>query len=94
MPSLAVVVFQVMPYGAVVSSVPRSLPSSLNCTPTAPVAVALTATEPLTVALLAGALIDTERPGSANARIVPASPAVTPFQEPAKTLPSATIGAA
>src|SRR5262245_4115927 len=35
-PLLAVVVFHETLYGAVVSSFPRLLPSSLNCTPTTP----------------------------------------------------------
>src|SRR5438128_1534497 len=49
-------------YGAVVSSVPRLAPSSLNCTPTTPTlseAVAETVTVPETVAPLAGAVIAT-----------------------------------
>jgi hypothetical protein len=57
---LAVVVFQVIPYGMVVSSAPRLAPSSLNWTPATPTlspAVADTATAvPETVAPLAGAV--------------------------------------
>ncbi len=48
--------------GEVVSSAPRLAPSSLNCTPVTPMlsaAVAVTATLPATVALLAGAVTDT-----------------------------------
>src|ERR1051326_8562407 len=62
-PSAAVVLSHVIEYGAVVSSMPRFAPSSLNCTPATPTlsaAVALTATvAPETVAPPAGAVIDT-----------------------------------
>ena len=56
-PLLAVVVFQLMEYGEVVSSAPRVAPSRRNCTPTTPtlsVAVALSVTVALTVLPLAG----------------------------------------
>ena len=51
--------FQATEYGAVVSSAPRSAPSSRNCTPTTPTlsdALAVTFTEPDTVAPAAGAV--------------------------------------
>ena len=58
-----VVEFQVIEYGEAVSSVPKLFPSSWNCTPTTPTlsdALAETATdEPDTVALFAGAVIET-----------------------------------
>src|SRR5439155_4970281 len=52
-PLLAVVVFQETAYGATVTSAPRFVPSSLNCTPTTPtlsLALAETVTVPDTVA--------------------------------------------
>ncbi len=59
-PLVAPVVFQVSEYGDVpVTSAPRFAPSSLNCTPataTLSAAVAVTVTEPLTVAPAAGAV--------------------------------------
>ena len=62
-PLLALVLSQVIAYGAVVSSAPRLAPSSLNCTPTTPTlsaAVAATATlAPDTVAPVLGAVIAT-----------------------------------
>src|SRR6266851_5636773 len=61
-PAVAVAVFQATEYGAVVTSVPRFEPSSLNWTPTTPtlsVAVALTVVVPVTVAPFAGAVIAT-----------------------------------
>src|SRR5207245_11801146 len=61
-PLPAVVVFQETEYGATVTSAPRFVPSSLNCTPTTPtlsVALAETVTAPDTEALAAGAVIDT-----------------------------------
>ena len=51
-----------MVYRAVVSSAPSGVPPSRNCTPTTPTlsdALALTVTLPETVALLAGAVIET-----------------------------------
>jgi hypothetical protein len=63
-PFAIVVVFQVTPYGALVSSAPRFAPSTLNCTPTTPRlsdALADTVTVvPLIVAPIAGALTETE----------------------------------
>ncbi len=59
LPFVVVVVVQVIEYGLVVSSAPRFAPSRRNCTPVTPTlsdAVAETATAPLTVAPLAGAL--------------------------------------
>src|SRR5881409_437623 len=56
------VVFHEREYGAAVTSAPTLTPSSLNCTPTTPtlsVALAETVTVPATVALAAGAVIDT-----------------------------------
>ena len=56
------VVFHDIEYGAVVSSAPIFVPSTLNCTPATPTlseAVADTVTVLWTVALLAGALIAT-----------------------------------
>jgi hypothetical protein len=58
----AVVVSQVMPYGAVVSSEPSGWPSWRNCTPATPtssLAVAATLTLPDTTAPAAGAVTDT-----------------------------------
>src|SRR5262249_41324206 len=57
-----VVVSQAIDQGAAVSSAPRLLPSSLNCTPTTPTlsdALADTVTVPSTVAPLDGAVIET-----------------------------------
>src|SRR5947208_7854367 len=59
---MVVVVFQEMVYGAVVSSAPRFVPSSLNCTPMTPalsVALAETLTVPATIAPEVGAVMDT-----------------------------------
>src|SRR5438876_4432268 len=61
-PLLAVVVFQETEYGATVTSAPRFVPSSLNCTPTTPtlsLALAETLIVPATEAPMAGAVIDT-----------------------------------
>ena len=61
-PLVAVAVFQLTEYGLVVSSAPRFTPSSRNCTPTTPTlseALAETVTVPVTVAPLAGAVIET-----------------------------------
>src|SRR2546430_17389857 len=61
-PSEASVVFQLVGYGAVVTSAPRLAPSSLNCTPTTPtLSVALAETEivPETVEPADGAVIET-----------------------------------
>ena len=61
-PLLAVAVFQETLYGLDVSSLPKLTPSSLNCTPATPVsslALAVTETDPDTVALFAGADTDT-----------------------------------
>ena len=57
-------VFHEMEYGAVVSSAPKFLPSIWNCTPDTPMlsdAVAVIACVPETVALFAGAVMETER---------------------------------
>ena len=54
--------FQLVLYGAAVSSAPRFAPSSLNCTPTTPTlsdAVAETVTVPETVLPSAGAVRET-----------------------------------
>ena len=54
-------VFQVIEYGAVVSSAPRGAPSSRNCTPATPtlsVALADTVTFPETTDPAAGAVMD------------------------------------
>src|SRR5450432_1692733 len=62
LPPDTVVVFQLMPYGAVVSSAPRFAPSRRNWTPATPsssVALAEIATAPDTVDPLAGAVIET-----------------------------------
>ena len=62
-PFVAVVVFQDTEYGEIVSSAPRALPSSLNCTPATPTlseALAETLTVPETVAPPLGAETDTE----------------------------------
>src|SRR5213593_1686586 len=56
------VVFQEIAYGAAVTSAPKLTPSSLNCTPTTPtlsVALAETVIVPETVALAAGAVMET-----------------------------------
>src|SRR5258706_4633257 len=61
-PLLAEVVSQDTEYGAAVSSTPRLIPSSLNCTPTTPTlseALAVTLVVPKTVAPEAGAVIFT-----------------------------------
>src|SRR3989475_595016 len=61
-PAEASAVFQLVAYGAVVTSAPRLAPSSMNCTPTTPtlsVALAEIVTVPATVAPLAGAVIET-----------------------------------
>src|SRR5262245_52105045 len=58
-PFAAPIVFHGIEYGAVVSSVPRGLPSNLNCTPTTPTASDASAAmvnDPTTVALSAGAV--------------------------------------
>src|SRR3989454_2930866 len=58
-PAEASAVFQLVAYGAVVTSAPRLAPSSMNCTPTTPtlsVALAEIVTVPATVAPLAGAV--------------------------------------
>src|SRR5205823_1235260 len=55
----AAVVSHVMEYGAVVASAPRSMPSSLNCTPATPtlsLAFALTVTVPVRLAPAVGAV--------------------------------------
>src|SRR5690349_16973269 len=55
-------VFQEVVYGVPRSSAPRFAPSSLNCTPATPtlsLALAVIDTTPDTVALFAGAVIDT-----------------------------------
>src|SRR5436309_14111278 len=60
LPLAAPVVFHETAYGALVSSAPRLLPSSLNCTPTTPtssLALAVTVTVFDTVAPPAGAVI-------------------------------------
>ena len=60
-PLLAVVLFQAIEYGAVVSSTPRLTPSSLNCTPATAMlsaAVAVRLTVPVTVPA-AGAVSET-----------------------------------
>ena len=60
---VAVAVFQLVEYGAAVSSAPRFWPSSLNCTPATPTsseAVAVTFTDPESVAPWAGAVTDTD----------------------------------
>src|ERR1043166_8247322 len=63
LPLVAVTVFQLTLYGDVVSSAPRLLPSSLNCTPTPPtlsLAAADTVTSvPETVTPAAGTVIET-----------------------------------
>src|SRR4029453_11637234 len=62
MPLPTDVVFHEIEYGALVSSAPTFVPSTLNCTPataTLSEAVADTVTVFCTVALLAGALIET-----------------------------------
>src|SRR5439155_389764 len=62
LPLPIVVEFQLIVYGAAVSSAPRLAPSSLNCTPTTltlSAAVAETATVPFTVTPPAGAVIET-----------------------------------
>ncbi len=62
-PSTAVVVFQDIEYGEVVSSVPRLAPSSLNCTPTTEtlsLAFAETVTVAEMVAPPAGAVMETD----------------------------------
>ena len=84
---LAVVLFHVTEYGAVVSSLPRLAPSSRNWTPATAAlsdAVAATATEvPATVALFAGADIET-------VGAVVSAPAVTvSAKEVLRTLPPA-----
>src|SRR5207245_829497 len=59
---VAVVVGQEIVYGAAVTSAPKLTPSSLNCTPTTPtlsVALAETVIVPETVALAAGAVMET-----------------------------------
>src|SRR5438093_10228533 len=59
-PFVAVSVFHVIEYGAVLSSAPRFAPSSLNCTPTTPtlsLAVAVTVVVPVTVAPFVGTSI-------------------------------------
>ena len=59
LPLAAVAVFHEIEYGAVVSSAPRLMPSSLNCTPATPTlsaAVAETVTAPLSVAPASGAV--------------------------------------
>src|SRR5262245_42533193 len=56
------VVSQAILYGAVVTSEPNAAPSTKNCTPATPwlsLAVAVRSIVPPTVALLAGAVIDT-----------------------------------
>src|SRR5439155_1477788 len=61
-PGAASVVSHATEYGAAVTSAPRFVPSTLNCTPTTPtlsVAVAETVTVPDTLAAGAGALSDT-----------------------------------
>src|SRR5258705_6099373 len=61
-PSPAVVVFQAMEYGALVSSAPWAAPSTKNWTPATPTlsaAFAAIVVVPLTVAPLAGAVTDT-----------------------------------
>src|SRR5207248_1795196 len=61
-PSATVVVFHEIEYGAVVSSAPSGVPSSLNWTPTTPTlseASAATVTVPPTVALFAGLVTET-----------------------------------
>ena len=61
-PAEASAVFQLVAYGAVVTSAPRLAPSSMNCTPTTPtlsVALAEIVTVPATVAPLAGAVKET-----------------------------------
>src|SRR5205814_1792348 len=61
LPSFVVVVFHAPAYGALVTSVPRLVPSSSNCTPTTPTlsaALADTFTVPETVAPPAGAVIE------------------------------------
>src|SRR4029077_1969084 len=61
-PAGAVVVFQAIVYGDAVSSGASSTPSSLNSTPATPtlsVAVALNVVVPETVALAAGAVMET-----------------------------------
>ena len=62
LPLPAPLVAQAIEYGAVVSSAPTLAPSTLNCTPTTPTAsaaVAVTVTEPDTVAPAAGAVTET-----------------------------------
>ena len=62
LPPGTAVVFQLMPYGGVVSSAPRFAPSRVNWTPATPsssVAVAVIETVPATVDPLAGAVIET-----------------------------------
>src|SRR5438128_6545303 len=61
-PAEASAVFQLVAYGAVVTSAPRLAPSSMNCAPTTPtlsVALAEIVTVPATVAPLAGAVKET-----------------------------------
>ena len=62
-PLATAVVVHVTEYGDVVSSLARLAPSTRNCTPVTPtlsVAVAVTATEPVTVVLFAGAVTETD----------------------------------
>src|SRR5690349_5129923 len=62
LPFAAVVVFQEIEYGEVVSWAPRFAPSSWNCTPATPTlsdALAATVTLPDTLAPFAGAVMDT-----------------------------------
>jgi hypothetical protein len=54
------VVFHATEYGAVVTSAPTFTPSTWNCTPTAPVALAVMVVVPDNVAPPAGAVIDTD----------------------------------
>ena len=60
-PSVAVKVFQAVAYGALVTSVPRLVPSSWNCTPAIPLepdAVADTVVVPDTVVPAVGIVMD------------------------------------
>src|SRR4051812_23548204 len=76
-PFAAVFVFQLVEYGALVSALPRSLPSSLNCTLATPrlsLALAVTLIVPETVAAFAGAVSETVGAVASATTVAEASP--------------------
>src|SRR5207247_908741 len=92
-PLLAVMLFHERVYGAVVTSAPRFVPSSLNCTPATPtlrVAIADTALVPGTEAPATGAVMETAGGVVSGTRLL----TVTLTAAEVAALPAASLAAA